>query len=57
MKTKFSKLKRISLELDGEIVKLAEKNKIKYTDATRQVARIIQNKKNRRIIIQDEIRF
>ena len=55
MKTKFSKLKRISIELDMEIEKMAEMNNLKYTDATREIAMMLKNKRNRKIIY--EIKF
>lgn len=50
-----TKLIRVNMELANEINEIAKKNCIKLTEASREIARLVRNNKNKKMI--KEIRF
>lgn len=52
---KKSTVKRISSELENEIKRIMEKNNLRFADASKEVARLIQLNRNKKIV--REIQF
>lgn len=49
-----SEIRRISKDLGEEIEKIAKKNNIKFTEASKELARFIKNNKTNKIIREIE---
>lgn len=50
-------IKRVNIELVNEIERIARENCIKFTEASKEAARLIKNNKGKRIKLIREIRF
>lgn len=48
---------RISEELNNEIKIFAEKNNIKFLEATRQIAKMMNINRCKKVVIQYDVRF
>lgn len=52
-----SRLARINVELFDEIKRIAEKNKIKFIEASREIALATKKQMNKKINVTEEIKF
>ena len=52
-----TKLIRVNIELAKEIEKIARKNNIMITEASREVANILKQKRNTKVNIMRELKF
>jgi len=55
MARKLNPVKRISNELNEEIKRISEKNGIGYTEACKEIARVIKKNRNKKVV--REIKF
>lgn len=52
-----TKIIRVNIELNDELKRIAELNKIKITDASREVARLLKNNREKKFKLMEEIKF